>query len=117
MTELQLLIRDSNGMPPVIRADYLEDSGYDIEAQRIRLSEWSNTNHPDVINPWGDADGFLDNADWPYHRRVACCWGWAPGYAFDDHQICGNCDEYYYLNGAAPCVTSHPDGILKDDND
>ena len=36
MTELQLLIRDSNGMPPVIRADYLEDAGFDLEADWLR---------------------------------------------------------------------------------
>lgn len=36
MTELQQLIRDSNAMPPVIRADYLEDHGYDIEADWLR---------------------------------------------------------------------------------
>lgn len=40
MTELQLLIRDSNGMPPVIRADYLEDAGYDLEADWVRRGEF-----------------------------------------------------------------------------
>jgi hypothetical protein len=36
MTELQLLIRDSNEMPPLIRADYLEDAGFDLEADWLR---------------------------------------------------------------------------------
>lgn len=40
MTELQTLIRDSNAMPPVIRADYLEDAGFDLEADWIRRGEF-----------------------------------------------------------------------------
>jgi hypothetical protein len=39
MTELQLLIRDSNEMPPVIRADYLQDHGFDVEADWLRIGE------------------------------------------------------------------------------
>lgn len=39
MTELQTLIRDSNGMPPLIRADYLEDSGFDLEADWLRRGD------------------------------------------------------------------------------
>jgi hypothetical protein len=38
MTELQMLIRDSNGMPPLIRADYLQDHGFDLEADWLRQS-------------------------------------------------------------------------------
>lgn len=61
MTEFQQLIRDSNSMPPVIRADYLEDAGYDIEAARIRANAWTVTTKPatDSRNAYGDADGFI----------------------------------------------------------
>lgn len=39
MTDLQRLIRDSNAMPPVIRADFLEDHGFDLEADWLRRGE------------------------------------------------------------------------------
>lgn len=56
MTELQTLIRDSNAMPPVIRADYLEDHGFDTAAAWLRLEgsspkppRKSTTNREDLI--------------------------------------------------------------------
>jgi hypothetical protein len=80
MTELQLLIRDSNEMPPLIRADYLQDHGFDIEAERIRLNEWTVTGKPatDSKNVYGEADGFMYQHG--NRNTEADCTGFAEGH-------------------------------------
>jgi hypothetical protein len=55
MTELQILIRDSNGMPPLIRADYLQDAGFDLEADWTRRGEFRR--NPRMVTGYADGRG------------------------------------------------------------